>query len=80
MVGKKWEIKCPFGKSSRTIENNLRAALHQSSYIILDLRNIDGRIPTQKLLTEAERRFRDAKSMKHLMVITREQQCIDFKR
>ncbi len=50
MNGLNWEIKCPKGKSSRTIENNLRLALKQSPYIIIDLRRTDGRIPTKKLL------------------------------
>ena len=27
MIGLSWEVKCPTGKSSRTIENNLRLAL-----------------------------------------------------
>jgi hypothetical protein len=80
MNGLLWEIKSPTGKSSRTIENNLRLALLQSSNIILDLRRMDGRIPTHKLLKEAERRFVNAKKMKHLIVITREEKHVDFER
>lgn len=76
----RWEIKSPIGKSSRTIENNLRAAIKQSQNIIMDLRRIDGRIPTHKLLKEVERRFNDAKSIKRLIVITRKEERIDFKR
>ncbi|HEU0266341.1 MAG TPA: hypothetical protein VFQ70_01830 [Candidatus Saccharimonadaceae bacterium] len=71
MDGVFWEIKGPKGRSSRTIENNLRAALRQSPNIILDLRRMDGRTPTQKYLQEIERRFNDAKSMKRLIVITK---------
>jgi len=41
---------------------------------------MDGRIPTHKLLKEAERRFMDAKKIKHLIVITREERHIDFER
>lgn len=48
MNGLRWEIKSPAGKSSRTLENNLRLALRQSPNIILDLRRMDGRIPTYK--------------------------------
>lgn len=80
MEGVKWEIKSPSGRSPRTIENNLRAALKQSRYIILDLRNMDGRIPTDRLLRDAEYRFRHAKTIKYLMVITRQGKHIDFKR
>ena len=38
--GKKWEIKSPTGSKRRTLENNLRAALRQSSNIIIDLARI----------------------------------------
>ena len=75
-----WEIKSPTGKSSRTIENNLRLALLQAANIILDLRRMDGRVPTHKLLKEAERRFMDTKKIKHLIVITRAETHIDFER
>lgn len=80
MVGLLWEIKSPKGRSPRTIENNLRLALKQSPHIILDLRRMDGRIPTQKHLTEIERRFKDAKAIKHIIVITRQETSVDFKR
>lgn len=75
-----WEIKSPKGKSSRTIENNLRLALLQSPNIILDLRRMDGRIPTQRLVQEVERRFNDAGAIKHIIVITRQDIAIDFRR
>ena len=80
MNGLAWEIKCPKGKSSRTIENNLRLALRQSPNIVLDLRRMDGRIPTKKLLNEIERRFRDARLIRNIIVITRQELMIDFKR
>lgn len=80
MNGIQWEIKSPLGKSSRTIENNLRAALKQSPYIVLDLRRMDGRIPTRRLVAEIERRFNDAKSIKSILVITRQDALIDLKR
>ncbi len=76
MNGQHWEIKSPRGRSSRTIDNNLRNAFRQSPYIILDLRRMDGRIPTAKLLREVEQRFTDAREIKHLIVITREENCI----
>lgn len=80
MNGLLWEIKSPKGKSSRTIENNLRAALWQSPYIIIDLRRMDGRVPTQKHLTEVERQFNLSKSIKHIVVITRQEATLDFNR
>lgn len=77
MAGVLWEIKSPKGSSSRTIENNLRNALLQSSHIIVDLRRIDERIPTYKLTREIEKRFRLSKKMKRVIVITRQQNIID---
>ncbi|MFO0971313.1 MAG: hypothetical protein U0520_03115 [Candidatus Saccharimonadales bacterium] len=80
MNGLHWEIKSPTGKSSRTIENNLRLALKQSPNIVLDLRRMDGRVPTYKHLKEVERQFTLAKSAKRFIVITREEKHIDFSR
>ena len=80
MNGLRWEIKSPTGKSSRTIENNLRIAIKQSPNIVIDLRRMDGRIPTSRLLKEVEHRFNDAKSIKRLIVITRLETYIDLKR
>lgn len=78
MNGLHWEIKSPTGNSSRTIENNLRAAVRQSSNIVLDLRRLDGRVPTQRWLNEAERQFALTKTMKRLIVITRQEKSILF--
>jgi len=80
MIGLLWEIKSPKGKSSRTIENNLRSALLQSPNIILDLRRMDGRIPTQRHIQEVERRFNDARAIKRIIVISRQDTAIDFSR
>lgn len=80
MDGLLWEIKSPTGKSSRTIENNLRAALKQSPNIVMDLRRMDGRVPAKKLLGEVERQFTLAKSIKRIIVMTRQDRHIDFKR
>ena len=80
MYGLHWEIKSPTGKSSRTIENNIRIAIKQSPNIVIDLRRMDGRIPTSKLLKEVSHRFNDAKYIKNIIVITRQDKHIDFKR
>ena len=55
MDGVEWEIKCPSGKSSRTIENNFRKAIKQSSYIIFDLRRCS--IPEAQSLTRLQKEF-----------------------
>ena len=80
MLGKKWEIKSPTGKSARTIENTLRAALRQSKYIILDLRRMDGRIPSHKHLASMTYQFEKTRAIKHIIVILREGSSIDLTR
>lgn len=80
MDNKSWEIKSPKGRSPRTIENNLRLAIQQSQNIIIDLRRMDGRIPTHRYTTEIERQFLLAKSVRRIIIITREEKIIDLKR
>ena len=80
MSGLLWEIKVPKGKGSRTIENTLRQATKQSPNVILDLRRMDGRVPTKKFVIEVERQFAQNRSIKHAIVITRQETSIDFKR
>lgn len=80
MYGLLWEIKSPKGKGTRTIENTLRDAVKQSSYIILDLRRMDGRVPTKKHVDKAEAQFAANKSMKRIIMITRDEKTIDLKR
>ena len=80
MDGKLWEIKSPTGKGSRTIENILRSALRQSRYIILDLRRMDGRVPTSRHIKNIKKQFDLSKSFKHIVVITRQEERIDFTR
>lgn len=80
MNGLLWEIKAPKGKGSRTIENTLRQASKQSPHIVLDLRRMDGRVPTSRLISEVERQFTQNRSIKHAIVITRQEEAIDFKR
>ena len=80
MGGILWEIKSPSGKSSRTIENSLRGALLQSPNIILNLRRIDAKVPTHKLVREAKRQFRLSKEINRLLIITKQQKIIDISR
>ena len=54
--------------------------LRQSPNVILDLRRMDGRIPTKKLLDEVRRQLALNKSVKRIIVITRQEEHIDFER
>ncbi len=80
MGGIDWEIKCPQGASSRTIENNLRQALRQSPNIIMDLRRMSKRQPEEKIIQNIYQRFNKTKSIKNILVITRQDDYIEYKR
>lgn len=72
--GKEWEIKSPKGKSSRTIENNMRLALRQAENIIIDLSRI--RMPEEKAMREIKRQFHLYKQAKRLLIITKNHKII----
>lgn len=76
MDGVEWEIKCPEGRSKRTIENNIRAAVKQSPNIIIDLRRI--KIPEKRCLSEIENNFKTKPDIKRIIVITKELILIEF--
>lgn len=74
----KWEMKSPKGKSSRTIENNFRTAVRQSSHIIFDLRRM--KLPAEVLINKLEKEFILRKKTKRLIVITKVGKMLDFKK
>ena len=67
MGGVEWEIKCPQGKSKRTIEQNFRQAIKQSHSIIFDLRRIN--VPEKQCIAQLERHFNTRSDIKRLLVI-----------
>jgi hypothetical protein len=77
--GVKWEMKAPKGGSMKTVEKNLRKAVHQASCIIFDSRRIK-RIPD----TAIERELRTCcgsrvKGIERLLFINRHAIVIDIK-
>jgi len=78
MDGINWEIKCPKGSSSRTIENNFRSAIQQSKYIIFDLRRTT--LPDDSCIKKLRREFTPRKSIKRLLVITKAKKLIDIQK
>jgi len=78
MKGLLWEIKSPKGKSSRTIENNFRIAAKQSQNIIFDLSRTS--IQDDKALSQINKQFRENKSAKRIIVITKKRKLVDIKR
>ena len=78
MDGVSWEIKCPKGKSKRTIENNFRKAKQQAENIIFDLRRIN--IPEEKCMLELKRRFAQKRDVKRLLIIKKSGELLKFLR
>ncbi len=76
MDGLEWEIKCPEGSSKRTIEANIRKAVTQSHYIIIDLRWI--KVPEKQCLAQLELHFKTKSAIKKLLIITKNHELIEF--
>lgn len=68
---KYWEIKSPTGKSSRTIEKNIRAALTQSKNIIIDLQRTT--ISDAKTKQYIIHHIQNFHGLKELLLITHDQ-------
>ncbi|MBQ8151859.1 MAG: hypothetical protein IJ070_03735 [Firmicutes bacterium] len=78
MDGLDWEVKCPQGKSKRTIENNFRHAMLQSENIIFDLRRSN--LSEDKSVAELEHRFAQKRNVKRLLVIKRNGALLTYTR
>lgn len=76
-TGIRWENKTPRGSSKRTLENNLRLAVKQSSNIIIYLRYM--KRPELNLIRELERQARMTHGIKRLKAITKRGYIIDIK-
>jgi len=77
MDGVEWEIKCPIGKSKRTLENNMRKALKQSQNIIFDLRHL--KLSEKSSITQLENEFNNRKRIKKLLIFKRMASCLYIK-
>jgi hypothetical protein len=78
MNGILWEIKSPKSDSSRTIENNLRIALKQSSNLIIDLHR--SKLNENKAIIQIKREFKLAAKIKNLLIISKNHTLLDLKR
>lgn len=76
MDGIEWEVKCPEGKSKRTIEKNIANAEGQSAYVIIDLRWIN--IKESICLSQVELNFKTRSRIKRILVITKTLRLIEF--
>ena len=78
MDGVEWEIKCPVGKSKRTLENNMRKALKQSRNIIFDLRHL--KLSEKSSINQLENEYKNRTRIKKLLIIKKDGELIEFKR
>ena len=76
--GAVWEAKSPLGNGKYTIQRHFHKASHQSNRMILDLRRM--KASPSELEAEAIKRFRFSKSIKHLMLITKDNRLLDIKK
>lgn len=76
MNGVVWEMKCPKGKSKRTIENNIRKANKQSENIIFDLRRIN--LEESTSIRRLEKEFNIRPHLKRLLVIKKNGELLKY--
>lgn len=74
--GVKWEIKSSVGSGKKTMENNLRAARKQSSYIVIDLRRT--RLHYSRALSRINAYLKtENHTIKKVKIITKSKEIID---
>ena len=78
MNGLKWEMKSPKGRSRSTLEHAFQTAMKQSVNIVFDIRRIQ--MPNDKAVATLERLFSYSKSVKHLLVISKERKLLEYKK
>lgn len=74
--GKEWEIKTPKGKSNRTLENNIRAALKQSCNIIINLQKMS--TDERKCIAEIKRQNSLIRQKHQIMIVTKNLKIIEL--
>ena len=72
-----WEIKSPMGNGKKTIENNLRAAGHQSHNVILDLSRC--KLHSTRAMSRIEEYLKkdQKRSIKRLIIITKQKKVLE---
>ena len=72
-----WEMKSPFGKSLRKVQDLLKRALKQSRNIIFDGRN--SKLSDEIIVKELQRQVKLTRGIKRLIFITKEGEIVDIK-
>lgn len=79
MDGLVWESKCPAGDNTRmTIDRILHKAARQSENIVIDLRRT--RLPDQQSLLCIEKRLKLSRRIRRILVITKQERLVDFRK
>lgn len=76
MLGLFWEMKAPKGEGNALMKNTLQKAARQSENVIVDLRRTKRHIG--RCLPELRREFVASRRLKHLKVITKRLEVVDF--
>lgn len=75
MQGLDWEMKRPIGQSAHTIKRAFKTASRQSVNIIFNLRS--SKMPDKVNLPKLEKEFADLRSVRRLIIITKDGTTID---
>lgn len=78
MDGLEWEMKSPEQAAKMVVERAFDKALRQSQNIVIDLRRAKGR--EDIAIGHLQKCFMSSRRIKRLMIITREQVLLDFKK
>lgn len=73
-----WETKSPEGVSKKNIERKFHEASRQAHNLIIDLRRI--RQPAKSAEQETVKQFFKSSGIKHLMIITKEEKLLDYRK
>ena len=78
-IGKtSWEMKSPIGEGNQLMENTIHRALRQSKYIIIDLRRTKQH--QTKCIREINNAFNNLKSVKRILIITKNNKTVDLRK
>ncbi len=78
MCGIPWEMKAPLGDGRKTIKNTVQIGSKQSSNLIMDLRRC--RIEDSLSIKEILRQFHLSKRIRRVLIITKEEELLDFRK
>ena len=76
MLGLRWEMKTPMGKSKTTIFNAMKRGAKQSKYLVIDLRRTS--IRQEQALKDIKISMQKTASIQRVIVIDKQSNIIDI--